>query len=273
MPSLSFDSENGKAIAYIKVSKEELKAKPELKTYNNQIIYLHDNNDGVKEIEFDDLSIFPLFKFKEGEKQINRINIQGKSGSGKTTLVGKMLDTMLSKRHGNPDKEIVIISGIDSDDPLDKPRGPKGNKKLPERIDIYDPEFGDMTEKDFENCIVCFDDCENLTNKAVSRVVLNLRNALLEKGRHSNADVISISHNPLSGSITRFVHSEATAFVVFPAFAQVHQLNTYLKKYAGLSKQTIEKIINLGETKSRWIYVNNLAPCYVIYQKGIFLVR
>jgi len=112
-----------------------------------------------------------------------------------------------------------------------------------------------------------------LSNKAVSRTVLNLRNALLERGRHNRTDVITISHNALGGSLTKFVHSEATAFVVFPAFAQVHQLNTYLKKYAGLSKQTIEKIINLGETKSRWIYVNNLAPCYVIYQKGIFLVR
>ena len=64
MPSLSFDPENGKAVAYIQVSKEDLKAKPELKEFNNQVIYLHDNSDGVKEIEFDDLSIFPLFKFQ-----------------------------------------------------------------------------------------------------------------------------------------------------------------------------------------------------------------
>lgn len=273
MPSLSFDSENGKAIAYIQVSKEELKAKPELKTYNNQIIYLHDNNDGVKEIEFDDLSVFPLFKFRKGEKQNNRVNIMGKSGSGKTTLVGKMLDTMLSKRHGDQDKEIVIISGVDSDDPLDKPRGPKDKKKSPERIDIYDPSFADLTEKDFENSIVVLDDIENLTNKAVSKAVLNLRNSLLEKGRHSNTDIISISHNALGGSLTRFVHSEATGFVVFPAFSQVHQLSTYLKKYAGLSKQAIEKIFNIGETKSRWLYVNNLAPMYVIYEHGCYLVR
>ena len=73
MPSISFDPENDKAIAYIKFSKEELKEKPELKPFNNQIIYLHDNNDGVKDISFDDLSVFPLFKFKEGEKANHRI--------------------------------------------------------------------------------------------------------------------------------------------------------------------------------------------------------
>ncbi len=174
MPSLSFDSENGKPIAYIQVSKEDLKDKPESKVYNGQVIYLHENNDGVKEIELDDLSVFPLFKFREGEKQNNRISIQGKSGSGKSHFVGRILDTMSSKKHGDPDKDIVIISGVDEDEALDKERGPRGSKKLPERIDIYDPELAEMTERDFENCIVCFDDIENLTNKAVSKVVLNL---------------------------------------------------------------------------------------------------
>ncbi len=47
MPSLSFNPDNGKAVAYIKVSKENLKEKPDLKQFNNQIIYLHDTNDGV----------------------------------------------------------------------------------------------------------------------------------------------------------------------------------------------------------------------------------
>ena len=63
MPSLSFEPENGKAIAYVKVSKEDIKEKPELKSFNNQIIYLHDSNDGIKEIELDDVNVFPLFKY------------------------------------------------------------------------------------------------------------------------------------------------------------------------------------------------------------------
>ncbi len=214
-----------------------------------------------------------MFKFREGEKQNNRVAIFGKSSSGKSHFVGQVLDTMKSKKHGNQERDIVIISGVDEDESLDRERGPKGKKTVPERIDMYSPEFVEMTPQDFEDCVVVFDDVENLTNKAVSRAVMNLRNSLLEKGRHYKTDILTISHNALGGNLTKFVHSEATAFVVFPAFAQVHQLNTYLRKYAGLSKQTIEKIIELGETKSRWIFVNNLAPCYVIYQKGIFLVK
>jgi len=272
MPSLSFDSENGKPIAYIKLSKEQ-KTQPELKMYNNQVIYLHDNNTGVKEITFKDLNVFPLFKFREGEKQNNRINVSGKSGSGKSHLVGRILDTLTSKKHGNPEREIVIISGVDEDDALDTERGPKGNKKLPERIDMYDPGFLELTPEDFEDCIVVFDDIENLTNKAVNKAVLNLRNSMLEKSRHFNTDILSISHNSLGGNLTRFVHSEATGFVIFPAYSQVHQLTTYLKKYAGLSKDAIEKIFNIGENKSRWIYVNNLAPMFVVYEHGVYLTK
>jgi len=273
MPSLSFNSENGRAIAYLKITKEEIKAKPELKEFNNQVIYLHDNDSGVKHIEFDDINVFPLFKFKEGEKSNHRIAVLGKSSSGKSHFVGLVLDTMKSKKHGDPDRDICIISGVDQDESLDRERGSKGKKTPPERIDMYDPEFAEMQPSDFENCVVCFDDVEMLSNKAVSKSVMNLRNALLERARHNRTDIISISHNPLGGSLTRFVHSEATAYVIFPAYSQHHQLTTYLRKYAGLSNQNIDKIIDIGETKSRWIYISNLAPMYVIYQKGIFLIK
>ncbi len=109
-----------------------------------------------------------------------------------------------------------------------------------------------MDHNDFEDCVVVFDDIENLTNKNVNKQVLNLRNSMLEKGRHKNIDIISISHSALGGGITKFVHSEATGFVVFPRYSQVHQLTTYLTKYAGLSKQAIEKINEIGENKSKY---------------------
>jgi len=273
MPSLSFDSENGKAIAYIKVNKEELKAKPELKSFNNQVIYLHDDNLGVKEISFDDLNIFPVFKNNNGENQINRISVFGRSGVGKSSLVGKMLDSMKSKQHGNPDREICIISGIKEDMALDKERGPRGKKLPPERIDLYDPSFAEMTPEDFEGCIVIFDDIEAMTNKAVSRAVLNLRNTMFETSRHFGTDIISISHNCIGGNLTRYVNSESTGFVLFPGFSQVHHIQTYLKKYGGFSKEAIAKVINIGETKSRWVYCSNMSPAYVVYEHGCYLVK
>lgn len=273
MPSLSFKSEGGKPVAFVTLEKDIIKVKPELKELNNQYIYLHDDNSGVKSIEISDLKLFPVLKSKDGEQQNSRIAIFGKSGSGKSHFVGRLLDMMKSKHHGNQDREICIISGVDEDEALDKPRGKKGEKTPPERIDMYDPQFVDMEPEDFRECIVVFDDVENLTNKSINKIVLNLRNAMLEKGRHHNIDILSISHNAIGGNLTRFVHSEATGFVVFPRYSQVHQLSTYLAKYAGLSKQAIQKILDIGENKSRWIYVSNLAPMFVIYEHGIYLTK
>jgi len=69
------------------------------------------------------------------------------------------------------------------------------------------------------------------------------------------------------------LHSESTACVIFPRYSQAHQLSTYLSKYIGLSKQAIEKIMDIGEHKSRWVYISNLAPTYIIYEHGIYLVK
>jgi len=275
MPSLSFNPDNGKAVAYIKVSKENIKEKPDLKQFNNQIIYLHDTNDGVKEIQFDDdtLSVFPLFKFNKNEKQINRISVYGRSGVGKSSLVGKILDSMKSKRFGEPERDICIISGIKEDEALDKPRGPKNNKQLPERVDLFDPGFAEMTPEDFEKCIVIYDDVEAMTNKAVSRAVLNLRNTMFETSRHFGTDIISISHNCIAGNLTRYANSESTGFFLFPGFSQHHHIQTYLKKYGGFSKEAIAKVVNIGETRSRWTYCSNMSPTYVVHEKGVYLVR
>ncbi len=81
-----------------------------------------------------------------------------RASNRKSFTVGKILDTLTSKKHGKPERDIVIISGVEEDEALDKERGPKGDKRLPERIDIYDPEFNEMTDKDFEDCIVVMDD-------------------------------------------------------------------------------------------------------------------
>ncbi len=111
-----------------------------------------------------------------------------------------------------------------------------------------------MTDKDFEDCIVVMDDIENLTNKSVNKTSLSLRNAIFDRGRHKNIDIISISHQAMGGNMTKFIHSESTGNFVFPAFSQTHQLNSYLSKYCGLSKEAIKKIVDVGENKSRWFF-------------------
>jgi hypothetical protein len=272
MPSISLIEEGGKPIAFITIPKEKRDKNPFLKDIHNQILYLHDDNSGLKEISIDEGTIFPLMKSKKDEKQNVRIAIIGKSGSGKSVYIGRMLDVMKSAKFGDPEKDIVIISGVDEDTPLDKTRGSGEKKSAPERIDIYGDEIKDMDLKDFENCIVVYDDIENLTDKSVNKMIHNLRNSMLEKGRHHQTDIISVSHNALASNTTRLLHSESTACVIFPSYMNSHQMKSYLTKYLGLSKTNIDKIIELGNI-SRGVYISNTAPCYAVYDKGIILLK
>jgi len=263
MPSFSF-VKGGLPVAFIFVPKVLRK---QLKLLHLKKIYLHDHNNGFKDLTSDTYQIYPLFSHRDGEIQNHRIGIFGKSGSGKSTFVGELLDIMKHHKLGNPDKDIIVFSGVEQDEPIDRER----NDEPPERVDIYDPEiYSDIN--DYCNSICVFDDVENLSDKNIDKAMQRLRNGMLERGRHKGIDIISISHDALSGNVTKKVHSESTGVVIFPAYSQVHQLQEYLTRYIGLAKKDISKITSLGD-KSRWVYVSNTAPTYVIYKHGIYLVN
>jgi energy-coupling factor transporter ATP-binding protein EcfA2 len=263
MPSLSY-VEGGKPVAVIIIPKNKRK---ELKDLHLRKIYLHDDDKGSTELTLDQCTMFPLFCHRKGEVQNNRIAIFGKSGSGKSHFVGDMLDVMKHKKLGCPDKEIFVFSGVEHDPPIDRER----NGDPPERVDIHDPDmYGDIQE--FGNSICVFDDVEHLYDKFANDSIQRIRNGMLERGRHHDLDVISISHDALSGGLTKKIHSESTGAVIFPNYTQIHQLSTYLTKYIGLSKKDIERIKGLGK-KSRWVYVSNTAPTYVVYEHGIYLLN
>lgn len=262
MPSLNF-SKGGKPIAFIRSDNKE---------FDKSVIYLHDDNSGVKEISVPNFSYFPLLAKVEGEVQNHRIAVIGKSGSGKSFWVGQLLDVMKSKKLGDKEREIVIYSGVESDPPLDKPRGKKGSKEPPMRINLEDPAELEFGIDELENAIVVFDDVEHLSNKDVNKQILKLRDVLLEKGRHHNIDVISISHNPFGGNLTKMVHSESSAAVLFPAASTFKHLSDYLSRYMGFSKANIQKVIDIGE-HSRWVYVSNTAPTFIVHQHGVLLLK
>ena len=269
MPSLSFTSNKGRPIAFIRVDKIK---HPELNELNNTIIYLNDDDDGVSSLEVQNVEIYPMLKYKEGEVQNHRIAVLGKSGSGKSHFIGQLLDSMTSKKFGNPERKIVIISGVEQDDALDKERGPKDQKSLPIRLNLDNERLGEVTIDDLDGSIVIFDDTENISDKVVNTTLHRLRNSICERGRHHNIDLLSVSHNALGGHMTRLVHSESTGCVVFPQYTQFHTLNAYLTKYIGLSKENISKVVQLGKV-SRYVYISNLSPCYIVYMKGVFLIN
>lgn len=263
MPSLNFTSENGRPIAFIKAATKE---------FDKSIIYLHEENQGPQEINIPEFTYFPLLGKVKDEVQNHRIAVIGKSGSGKSYFVGQMLDVMKSKKLGDKEREIVIYSGVLEDPPLDKPRGKKGQKEPPMRINLDSSSELSLDINDLENCIVVFDDIEKLASKEANQRVLELRDILLEKGRHHNIDIISISHNPFGGKTTRMVHTESSGIVLFPSKSTHKHIADYLSKYIGFSRDNIQKIKDLGE-HSRWVYISNTAPTYVVHEHGVLLMK
>ena len=255
MPSLTFEKENNRPIAVIRSDNKDL---------DKKLIYLDDlPKNGIREIDLSDkTTIFPVFKHVGKEKQNFRIGIFAKSGAGKSTVAGKVLDVMM--KYNDNEKRIAILSPIDEDAPLDVERGK--DKELPIRIDINDPEVLSLTAADFENCVVVFDDIESSENYPI---IAKLRNSILETGRHYKTDIVVISHNILGGKNTKVVHSESTANFIFPRYSQFHHINTFLKEYSGMKKSDIDRVLKL---ESRWVYVSNTAPAYIIYEHGVYLL-
>lgn len=216
--------------------------------------------------------IFPHFvKIKE---QNHRIMVTGASGSGKSTAIGRVLDQLVKNKprptesdiqQGELPGQIVIFSAIHSDPPLDKPR--RGLDPI--RIDLNNPELMNLTWEDFKQSIVIFDDIEFYSDKKVNKKLLDLRSSMFERSRHAETDLISVSHLALSGAVNRTVKSEMTGLFVFPQHSQAHQIRQMLKIYLGLNEEQIQKIIALP---SRYVYISNHSPHYVVYRYGVYLL-
>jgi Cdc6-like AAA superfamily ATPase len=271
-------------VYYITTDKTEPKAKQIATITTNDggkvLIYIAEDEKAVAEkkkkhaivSEESGSEIFPFFeKVKE---QNHRLMVTGSSGSGKSTLIGRLLDQMIKNKPRPTEEDIqnkrlpgqvVIFSAVHSDPPLDKPR--KGLDPI--RIDLENTELFDLTWEDFDESIVIFDDIEYYHDKKVNKKLLELRSSMFERSRHMNTDLISVSHLAMSGSVNKTVKSEMTGLFVFPQHTQAHQTKQMLKLYMGLNEAQILRIMALP---SRFVYISNHSPHYVVYKFGVYLL-
>ena len=241
-----------------------------------EAIYLMNSTDAVnnsiQEVQFtnggNEIQLFPVFE--PVQNQNHRLIFTGRSGSGKSTSVGHCLDQMTLDNGG---KRIIIISFINEDPELDRPR--YFNKRMirPKRLhlshrkgtDEYN-ELLSLTIDYFSDSIVIFDDVETCVNKELLNYIISLRDMMLEAGRHHGIDVLTISHDILAGHINKKVKAEATGVFMFPQYNQPHQTKEYLKKYVGLSEEQIIDCMDGDE--SRFVYINLIAPKYYVKAKS-----
>lgn len=186
--------------------------------------------------------------------------VAGKSGSGKSTWISKYL---AEYKKMYPDNNIFLISRLDEDDVLDKYN--------PIRIELNHEIVDDPIDpvEELQNSLCIFDDTDTIGDKKIKAAINNLKDDLLQIGRHQNTFLCIVSHLINNYKETRTVLNESMYITFFPQAGSPHGIKYMLKNNMGLDKKQIERIMSLP---SRWVTIRNMCPLAVIYEKGIYLL-
>lgn len=128
--------------------------------------------------------------------------------------------------------------------------------------DPIDPE-------ELNKSLVIFDDIDTIPDKDLREYVVQLRNDLLETGRHVKCTMVNTSHHLTDYKRTRTLLNESTSVTFYPRMGGANQIKRYLSHYAGMTVDQIKRVFNLP---SRWVTVSRTAPMWVLYDRGCYMV-
>ncbi len=197
-------------------------------------------------------------------RESERIMIAGMSGSGKSCLAAMY---MREYREMHPKRNIILISSHDDE----KAYQQIDHIAMPLSDFLPDPETGlvDMPSViDLKESLIVFDDCDNISDKVLSKNILALNDDLIANGRKYDIHVLTLSHHLMNYSKTRNLLMEANKVVFFQAGTSYH-VKEFLKKYAGLDPKTIVKVCAIH---ARWIMLAQCSPMYIIHEHGALLL-
>lgn len=198
----------------------------------------------------------PTVNFRQ---QRDVLYIAGPSGAGKSTYAGKYIKNYKTIY---PKNTVYIFSKVEEDEAFDV--------YDVERIPIDENTFeGGLSLDDFNDCLVIFDDIDTIPDKNLCWLVCNLRDQILEMGRHNRVSCVITSHQLMNYKTTRTVINECHTVTFFPRGGAVKQIKSFLETYIGVDKK---KIMQILDTKSRWVTVSKIYPLLMFYDKGACLL-
>ena len=231
---------NGDKIAVVNSTKRQRK------------VYFSED-DGKESLELKD-GEFMLSPDKTMERQT--MYVCGSAGSGKSYFVSKYCEEYHKTFKSNP---IFLISENNEDPAFD-------SKDYIKRIEINDMVENPIDWKEFENCLVIFDDIDSIKGR-LGKTIDDLRDKLLKNSRKFKVSVISTAHDS-TGIKLKSVLNESK-IIVFFMINYNRSLKYLLENYLGMNKVVVEK---LKKTKSRWTAFVKSYPCYLIQQKNIMTI-
>ena len=211
---------------------------------------------GMKtQIHVSDGKIIPL----PDKNIIEKIYVSAPSGAGKSYWCGNWLKEF---KKMFKDDEIYLFSKVTQDKALDV--------HDPIRVELSADLLDEPIEpSDMSNSVVMFDDTDRITNPKIRRNISDLRDLLLENGRHDNIRMLVTSHLLMDYRNTKCLLNEATAVCFFPKGGNTYHIKKFLTTYVGLDTEQIQKILNLP---SRWVCLYKHYPMFVMYDKGVYMV-
>lgn len=185
--------------------------------------------------------------------------IAGPSGSGKSTYAA---DYIHKYRLLHPKSKFFLFSKVKKDDVLDKLK--------PHRITISEDLIEDPIELDdiTPNSIILFDDIDTISNKKIQTSINNIKEQILEMGRHLNIQCITTSHliNGNDRKASRTILNELQSLTFFPQSGSSYQIKYILKQYFGFSNVQINKILSL---ESRWVTIIKSYPQVILSEHNL----
>lgn len=215
-------------------------------------------NNEIDSVNIKDGTVLPIPKVEK--EQVDHIFIAGPSGAGKSRWA-----SIYCKQYKKlyPNNKIYLLSDVSEDKKLDELK--------PSRVILDERMYTEpIPIEAFKNSIVIFDDIDTIKDKRIREAVRDLRDEILEKGRHSNINVLSISHNPTNNKPTKASLLESSSVVLFPGGGDDFHITNVLKNYCGINPKKINEIVNI---ESRWIQCHKKYPKYILHENGAFFPK
>ena len=201
-----------------------------------------------------DTEIFPIIT-----EDSYRMLITGGSGSGKTQFMSEFLKVNKVKKGAG----VFMFSPFEDDVSI------KLKNMIYIKLENYEKDY----DKPFElediprGSVCCFDDVDTY-NKNYRQYYLELRDTLMERGRHLDISSINIQPNPLQGVKGKIVLRESMYYVVFGKY-NMRDTRVLLSTYTGMTKDQIDELL---DTDSRWQFVKKSVPSYYITKSEVGLI-
>lgn len=217
------------------------------------------DEDHIK--EFDNLQVTDGEIMLSPDKDDERITMYvcGSAGSGKSYFVSQYIQEYHKSFKNNP---IFLISENDSDPAFDK-------LEYVNRVIIDDMYENPLDWKEFENCLVIFDDIDSIKGR-LGKTIDDLRDKLLKNSRKFKVSVISTSHDACGIKLKSVLNE--SKIIVFFMMNYNRSLKYLLENYIGLGKTAIQKL-RKDANKSRWTAYVKGFPSYLVQQKMITTVN